>query len=197
MKTTRALPAVLLLCSSPVLGQRSPEPPPTAPAAPVELSPFLVDATKDVGYQAGNTTSGSRLNTSLRDTAATLQVFTPEFLQDLGANNLAEVLAYGTSVQPDLGDTSPDYGGSANGRPDTGRQDFAFKSRGLDTSRMVDFFNTSAPPAAPSTPAPSARCPSATSTRSGPRSARGTVGASRPTSTRCSARTCSPGACSG
>ena len=145
MKTTLALPAALLLCSGPILGQRTPEPPPTAPATPVELSPFLVDATKDVGYQAGNTTSGSRLNTSLRDTAATLQVFTPEFLQDLGANSLAEVLAYGTSVQPDLGDTSPDYGGSANGRPDTGRQDFAFKSRGLDTSRLVDFFNTNLP----------------------------------------------------
>ncbi len=49
MKTTLALPAALLLCSGPILGQRTPEPPPTAPAPPVELSPFLVDATKDVG----------------------------------------------------------------------------------------------------------------------------------------------------
>lgn len=101
--------AALLLVPGQVRGQRRPEPPTAATgAAPVELSPFLVDATRDIGYQAGNTTSGSRLNTSLRDTAATLQVFTPEFLQDLGANSLAEVLAYGTSVQPDLGDTSPE-----------------------------------------------------------------------------------------
>lgn len=139
-------PATRLLVASVVLAHSSfaQRVLPTALAAdaPVELSPFLVDATKDVGYQGGNTTSGSRLNTSLRDTAATLQVFTPEFLQDLAANNLSDVLLYGTSVQPDLTETSPDFGGSANGRPDSGRQDFVFKSRGLDTSRLVDFFNS-------------------------------------------------------
>ena len=144
MKPTSRLLSALVLLASPSFGQQA-LPPAVATEAPVELSPFLVDASKDVGYQGGNTTSGSRLNTRLMDTAATVQVFTPEFLQDLGANSLAEVLAYGTSVQADLTDTSPDYGGSQNGRPDSGRQDFVFKSRGLDTSRMVDFFNSNIP----------------------------------------------------
>ncbi len=144
MKSVIVPLSVLAVLASPSFGQRV-LPPAPATAATVELSPFLVDASKDVGYQGGNTSSGSRLNTSLKDTAATVQVFTPEFLEDLGANSLAEVLAYGTSVQPDLTDTSPDFGGSPNGRPDSGRQDFVFKSRGLDTSRMVDFFNTNIP----------------------------------------------------
>lgn len=36
----------------------------------VELSPFEVNASHDVGYQATNTLAGSRLNTALKDTAA-------------------------------------------------------------------------------------------------------------------------------
>ena len=144
MKSISHLLSALVVLASPSFGQQTLPPAPAADA-PVELSPFVVDATRDVGYQGGNTTSGSRLNTSLKDTAATVQVFTPEFLQDLGANSLEEILAYGTSVQPDLTDTSPDYGGSQNGRPNSGRQDFVFKSRGLDTSRMGDFFNTNIP----------------------------------------------------
>ena len=42
----------------------------------VVLSPFEVTSDKDVGYQAGNTTSGSRLNSRLKDTAASVMVFT-------------------------------------------------------------------------------------------------------------------------
>ena len=133
--------SALVLLASPSFGQQAP-PPAVATEAPVELSPFLVDASKDVGYQGGNTTSGSRLNTSLKDTAATVQVFTPEFIQDLGANSLAEVLAYGTSVQPDLNDQNADFSGAPNGRPDSGRQDFVFMTRGQGTSRMTDFFNS-------------------------------------------------------
>ena len=38
----------------------------------VELSPFVVNAGSDVGYVASSTLSGSRLNTPLRDTAASI-----------------------------------------------------------------------------------------------------------------------------
>ncbi|MBL9200609.1 MAG: hypothetical protein JNL39_08890, partial [Opitutaceae bacterium] len=57
----------------------------TAPARPasnevVELSPFTVDTSRDVGYAAENTLAGSRLNARLRDTAGSVSVFTKEFL---------------------------------------------------------------------------------------------------------------------
>lgn len=51
----------------------------TTPKAPVSansraeiimLSPFEVTSDQDVGYQAGNTTAGSRLNRSLKDSHA-------------------------------------------------------------------------------------------------------------------------------
>ena len=54
----------------------------------VELSPFEVRAEDDSGYQAMNTTSGSRLATSLKDTAASISPFTPEFLSDIAATNV-------------------------------------------------------------------------------------------------------------
>ena len=40
----------------------------------VELSPFTVNTSGDVGYVAENTLAGSRLNTKLRDTASTVSV---------------------------------------------------------------------------------------------------------------------------
>src|SRR5688572_22690492 len=43
----------------------------------VTLSPFQVETSRDIGYQAQNTLSGSRLNTPLKDTAAPVTVFTP------------------------------------------------------------------------------------------------------------------------
>src|ERR1041384_5114309 len=61
---------------------------------PVELSPFVVSSDQDVGYLAGNTLAGSRLNTALKDTAASISIFTPEFIKDVGAFTLAEVMAY-------------------------------------------------------------------------------------------------------
>src|SRR6266852_1046422 len=59
----------------------------------IELSPFEVRAENDVGYQAANTTSGSRLNSRLKDTPASVTAFTAEFLSDIGATNLEEMLA--------------------------------------------------------------------------------------------------------
>ncbi len=109
--------------------------------AVVELSAFTVDTSADVGYLAGNTTSGSRLNTRLKDTAATINVFTAEFIEDLGVNDLEGILGY-SSAQADLGDQNPLFGGAEHLRPDSGRQDFVFTVRGLPTSRALNYFRT-------------------------------------------------------
>src|SRR5436190_2014413 len=60
----------------------------------VVLSPFVVDATKDVGYHASSTLAGSRINTSLKDVAQSITVVTKEFLNDIDAINVNDVLAY-------------------------------------------------------------------------------------------------------
>ena len=58
----------------------------------IELSPFTVNTTSDVGYRAENTLAGSRLNTKLRDTPASISVFTKEFLDDLGITDIAQLV---------------------------------------------------------------------------------------------------------
>ena len=84
-----ALPAAALLTAASLPAQIAPVPasatkPAGASEAAVVLSPFEVNSTKDVGYLAQNTLSGSRMNTSLKDTPAAVSVMTPEFLADRG-----------------------------------------------------------------------------------------------------------------
>ena len=74
------------------------------------LSPFEVDVSGDVGYAAENTLAGSRLNTSLKDTAAPISVYTSEFISDIGVDMLEEVLDYSLSVTPELSDVDGDFG---------------------------------------------------------------------------------------
>ncbi|MBM3852489.1 MAG: hypothetical protein FJ399_04965, partial [Verrucomicrobia bacterium] len=74
-----------------------------SPAAPdrsevVEMSPFTVQDTQDVGYLASTTLAGSRLRTPLKDVAAQISVFTPELMSDLGLTNLEEALLYSTNA---------------------------------------------------------------------------------------------------
>ena len=104
---------------------------------PVTLSAVEVMGDKAVGYRGDNTTSGSRLNTSLRDTPASIQVITPEFMADFGRNALEDIAAYGPSTGLDyLGtrsDPSPVFI-SAVGL-DTG-----VRARGLEASAAMDVF---------------------------------------------------------
>ncbi len=112
-------------------------------AAPILLGPFTISADQDQGYQAGNTLAGSRLNTKLSETPASVSVFTEEFLQDLGATGLAQVLEYGVNSNADFNavTTAPSFfyfdGGLLN--------DVRVNNRGLAGSRTVDFLETTLP----------------------------------------------------
>ncbi|MGH8020554.1 MAG: TonB-dependent receptor plug domain-containing protein, partial [Opitutaceae bacterium] len=101
----------------------------------VVLSPFVVDSTRDVGYLANNSLSGSRLNTALRDTAASIAVFTPEFIADLGATDLEDVLKYGNNIEFAANDDDPATNGNSilsSFQP--------FRVRGLPATRTRNFF---------------------------------------------------------
>jgi hypothetical protein len=67
----------------------------------VELSPFTVNTSQDVGYLAENTLAGSRLNARLRDTAGSVSVFTKEFLDDLAITDIAGLLDYTVNSEVD------------------------------------------------------------------------------------------------
>ncbi|MEO6569371.1 MAG: TonB-dependent receptor plug domain-containing protein [Opitutaceae bacterium] len=63
------------------------------------LSPFVVDSTKDEGYRATNTLAGTRISTSLRDIAAPVSVITKDFMNDIGASDVNDILAFQTGSE--------------------------------------------------------------------------------------------------
>ncbi len=89
----------------PVLVHAQSVPPPAA-AKPAEtqavvLSPFVVTSENDEGYRATFTSAGSRLRTDLKDIAASVTVLTDEFMNDLGANDVASALAFVSGAEND------------------------------------------------------------------------------------------------
>jgi outer membrane receptor protein involved in Fe transport len=114
-----------------------------ADGTPVELSPFEVRAEDDVGYQAGNTTSGSRLNSRLKDTPASVSTFTPEFLSDIAATNLEEMLGHATNVEIDVEDANAGFN-NPQGRGADGN-DYTFRMRGSPAGASRDFVDSSVP----------------------------------------------------
>ncbi len=121
---------------------------PPASAAPtnatdaVVLSPFTVNSASDVGYAAGDSLAASRFKTRLMDSAATVSVFTEEFLKDLGASSLAEVLEYGVNSNIDYDQNRPD---PTMFYVDAGLQNTRINNRGLSGSSLTDFFRSRMP----------------------------------------------------
>lgn len=110
--------------------------------APVVLSPFSVSSASDVGYAAGDSLAASRFKTRLMDSAATVSVFTAEFLSDLGASTLAEVLEYGVNSNIDYDQNRPD---PTMFYVDAGLQSTRINNRGLSGSSLTDFFRSRMP----------------------------------------------------
>lgn len=64
----------------------------------IELSPFTVDTTKDSGYKATNSVTGSRLDTLIKDMPMPIEVITEEFVKDTGSTDLRESLRYSAGI---------------------------------------------------------------------------------------------------
>lgn len=107
----------------------------------VTLSPFEVSSERDTGYVATNTLAGSRLNTSLFDTPASISVMTKDFLDDIGALNVTQAMEFALSAGNDIGGGSADVGATTgNGLIDN---DFNFQIRGYRRATQTrDFFDT-------------------------------------------------------
>ena len=109
-----------------------------------DLSPFQVDESKDLGYMATNTLSGTRFNSSLRDVAASVSVWTQEFIDDTGLTDIDELLEYSTNSVIDTNN----QGGPVEGFD---RQVSAFfttqriRTRGIDSSRATNYFKSIIP----------------------------------------------------
>jgi outer membrane receptor protein involved in Fe transport len=99
---------------APLSSGAEPAPPatPTAgsSAEAVQLSPFLVSTEGDEGYRAANTLSGTRMNASLFHTPAAISVLTKEFLDDIGAENVADMFKFAISSDSERTDQAGGLG---------------------------------------------------------------------------------------
>src|SRR5687768_7286827 len=134
-----------------LIGRLVAQPTPAAPTGnsvsgresdPIVLNPFSVSSERDVGYAAGDSVAASRFNTRLMDSAATISVFTEQFLKDLGATTLAEVLEYGVNSNIDYDQNRPD---PTMFYVDAGLQNTRINNRGLLGSSLTDFFRSRMP----------------------------------------------------
>lgn len=99
----------------------------------IELSPFQVDGSGDVGYLAGSTLAGTRLNSNLTDVAAAISPFTKEFMEDIGADSMEQLLTYSNNT------TRLDSTELANDNQVI-EFEFQFNVRGLPASRARNYF---------------------------------------------------------
>ncbi len=75
----------------------------TAAAAPadkeaIQLPTFTVDSSRDVGYQATNTASISRVNRPLKDIPQSISILNEELLRDVGALDFSQAVQYSTNI---------------------------------------------------------------------------------------------------
>lgn len=76
------------------------------------MSPFTVTTEKDTGYQATSTLAGTRLNTPLKDIAASISVLTKDLFEDTASTKQAELLVYAPSTE--ITGVGGNYSGNAD-----------------------------------------------------------------------------------
>src|SRR5215510_3521200 len=89
--TTNRWP-VLLLTPFAVCAQVAP-PTPAATTEKIELSPFEVRTDRDTSYGALNSNSVTRFNTELDKVPISADIFTEQFMTDVGATSINELLS--------------------------------------------------------------------------------------------------------
>ncbi|MDP3073051.1 MAG: TonB-dependent receptor plug domain-containing protein [Opitutaceae bacterium] len=109
----------------------------------VQLSPFTVQGTEDVGYLARSSLAGTRLSRPLADIGAQISVFTREMLDDLGVTNLAQAFMYSTNVDS-VAEGFVEEGGDNGATRGSIFLNNGNRSRGLGVlTNTREFFNSS------------------------------------------------------
>ena len=94
-----AVLASLAAASSLCAQAPAPAPAPKGSDTPVQLSPFEVNTSKDTSYGALNSTSITAFNMQLLKTPVAADIFTEEFMRDVAATTVEDLLnGYGAGV---------------------------------------------------------------------------------------------------
>lgn len=106
-----------------------------------ELSPFVVESAAQSGYRATSTLAGTRLNTQLNEVGAAVSVYTEDFVRDIDATRIEDILTYTTSTEG--GGMQGNFGGFAGETSDDVRADPSGVNRVralASATRTRDFF---------------------------------------------------------
>ncbi len=89
-----------ILSATAFTAAQTPTPADTASSADptVVLNPFVVSTTADVGYRAGNSVSATRIDTPIKDLPFSISAFTSQFVSDIGARDLFDIVQYSPGV---------------------------------------------------------------------------------------------------
>ncbi|MDG2167311.1 MAG: hypothetical protein P8L44_05200, partial [Opitutales bacterium] len=109
-----------------------------------DLNPYEVDESSDLGYSATNTLSGTRFNSSLRDTSASVSVWTQEFIDDTGLTDIDELIDYSLNTVLDTNDQDG-AGGNFNVFTNATAVTQRIRTRGIESSRGIDYFKSIIP----------------------------------------------------
>ncbi len=101
---SRAIAGTTALCLVAVLRMHAQTAPaagaPKEEEAPIQLSPFVVEASEDAdSYKANSTLASTRVRTDLKDSSSALSVVTQQFLRDTDAKNNQDLLRYTTNTE--------------------------------------------------------------------------------------------------
>lgn len=114
--------------------------PANSPDQPLVLSEFRVDTTRDRGYVATNSTTGTRLNLEIKAIPLPIEVITREFIDDIGAVDIKEALEYSAGIVQDQVASSNNFLFSPSGTGAAGsmsRDNTAVTIRGLNTRSFL------------------------------------------------------------
>ena len=138
--TTRRLPWLLassLLSALVAVGQ-------TAPAEKdkdadvVKLSPYAVNTSSEKGYYSPEAVSGTRTRTELVNLPLNLAVFNENFINDIGARDLVDIVSFASGVAGGSTAGSDNAGGDTLGFILRGQGGFVPNRNGFRRLRLVD-----------------------------------------------------------
>lgn len=96
--TGRATCAAATLIFAAAAGRAQAPAKPAGDSEVIRLSEFQVSTSADKGYRAGNSVSATRIDTPIKDLPFAISAFTSQFITDVGARDLFDVVQYAPSV---------------------------------------------------------------------------------------------------
>ena len=135
---TRALLTVVVGGLVPVLAHAQSRTPSADGNDVVELSPFRVSTEADQGYYSPHAVSGTRTRTELINLPMNLSVFNEQFIDDIGARDLLDVVIYSAGVTQGTGGGSDTSNGDTLGFTLRGQAGFVPYRNGFRRLRVVD-----------------------------------------------------------